>query len=66
MRAAIYARFSTVMQSAASIPDQHRMCERLAERHGFTVAAKFSDAAISGGTVNRPGYQDMLAAARRH
>ena len=65
-RAALYARYSTTMQSAASIPDQHRTCERLAERHGFTVIAKFSDAAISGGTVNRPGYQDMLAAARRH
>jgi site-specific DNA recombinase len=66
IRAAIYARFSTEKQSADSIEDQHRVCERLAERHGFTVTARFSDAAISGGTTERPGYQRMLAAARRH
>ncbi len=48
MKAAIYARFSTEKQSEASIDDQLRVCERLAERHGFTVTAKFSDAAISG------------------
>jgi site-specific DNA recombinase len=66
MRAALYARYSTEKQSAASIPDQLRLCQRLAERHEFTVVAKFSDAAISGGTASRPGYQDMLSAARRH
>jgi site-specific DNA recombinase len=66
IRAALYARYSTQMQSAASIDDQFRLCERLAERHGFTVIVKFSDAAISGGTASRPGYQDMLTAARRH
>jgi site-specific DNA recombinase len=66
MRAALYARYSTDMQSAASIDDQLRVCARLAERHGFAVAAQFSDAAISGGTATRPGYQSMLAAARRH
>jgi site-specific DNA recombinase len=54
------------MQSAASIDDQFRLCERLAERHGFTVITQFSDAAISGGTTNRPGYQEMLTGARRH
>ena len=66
MKAAIYARFSTDLQRAESIEDQTRTCERLAERHGFAVVAKFSDAAISGGTANRPGYQRMLTAARAH
>lgn len=65
MRAAIYARFSTEKQSGESVEDQLRECERLAERHGFTVVSRFSDAAISGGTTVRPGYQAMLAAARR-
>lgn len=64
MRAAIYARYSTSMQSEASIPDQFRECRKLADRHGFEVIAEFSDAAISGGTANRPGYQSMLEAAR--
>ncbi|HUN76257.1 MAG TPA: recombinase family protein [Steroidobacteraceae bacterium] len=66
MKAALYARYSTELQSADSIEDQFRLCERIAEREGFTVVARFSDAAISGGTAQRPGYQSMLAAARRH
>jgi site-specific DNA recombinase len=66
MRAALYARFSTEKQSEASIDDQFRVCERLAARHGFNVVATFSDAAISGGTVERPGYRALLQAARRH
>jgi DNA invertase Pin-like site-specific DNA recombinase len=66
MRAALYARYSTELQSADSIEDQFRVCERLAARHGFTVLAHFKDEAISGGTAQRPGYQRLLAAARRH
>lgn len=66
MKAAIYARYSTDKQSESSITDQVRVCERLAERHGFQVVSQFSDAAISGGTTERPGYQRLLAAARRH
>jgi site-specific DNA recombinase len=65
MRAAIYARYSTDMQSPESIADQFRICERLAQGFKFEVVARFSDAAISGGTSARPGYQDMLRAARR-
>src|SRR5262249_17711339 len=64
MKTAIYARYSTENQSADSIEDQFRVCERLAERHGFTVTERFSDAAISGGTSERPGYQRLLATAR--
>jgi site-specific DNA recombinase len=66
IRAALYARYSTDMQRKESIEDQHRVCERLAERHGFAVVARFSDRAISGGTAARPGYQQMLVAARNH
>lgn len=65
MRAAVYARYSTDLQREQSIEDQNRVCERLAERHGFNVVARFSDAAMSGGTTRRPGYQTMLAAARQ-
>jgi site-specific DNA recombinase len=66
MRAALYARYSSDLQREQSIEDQFRVAERLAERHGFIVVAKFSDQAISGGTTQRPGYQNLLAAARRH
>lgn len=65
LRAAIYARYSTAKQKEASIKDQVRECRRICEREGFTVVDTFSDAAISGGTAKRPGYQALLAAARR-
>jgi site-specific DNA recombinase len=65
VKAAIYARFSTEKQSEASIEDQFRVCERIADREGFNVVARFSDAAISGGTSARNGYQSLLKAARR-
>ncbi len=56
---------TTDKQSADSIEDQFRIAARLAERERFAVVARFSDAAISGGTASRPGYQALLAAARR-
>ncbi len=65
MKAAVYCRYSTDKQSENSIEDQLRVCERLAEQHDFEVVARFTDAAISGGTASRPGYQAMLDAARR-
>src|SRR5215470_19531024 len=64
MRAALYARYSTDQQSEASVEDQIRVCERLAKRHGLTVVARYHDRAASGGTADRPGYQELLAAAR--
>ncbi len=64
MRAAIYARYSTELQRQESITDQHRVCERIAEQHGFRIVARFADEAISGGTAQRPQYQAMLTAAR--
>jgi site-specific DNA recombinase len=63
MRAAIYARYSTDMQSAASITDQVRICRRLAEEHGWTVVELFADEAISGSTHLRPRFQQMQQAA---
>ncbi len=64
-RAALYARVSTDKQSKESPADQLRVCERLVEREGFMVVGKYVDDGISGGTSQRPQYQDMLASARR-
>jgi site-specific DNA recombinase len=47
MRAAIYARYSSDQQSAASIPDQVRICRRLCVEQGWTVAQVFADEAMS-------------------
>ena len=64
MRAAIYARYSTNMQSTASIDDQVRVCREHAARQGWNVVETYSDAAISGASILRPGLQATLAAAR--
>jgi site-specific DNA recombinase len=65
LRAALYGRYSTDKQSENSIADQFRVCEGIAGHHGFQVVGQFSDAALSGGTTQREGYQALLAAARR-
>ncbi len=64
MHAAIYSRFSSDLQSAASIADQERVCRLHAEREGWQVVETFADHAISGSTMLRPGYQNLIARLR--
>ncbi|MBR0660468.1 recombinase family protein [Roseomonas oryzicola] len=64
LRVAIYARFSSELQNAGSIEDQVHHCLAYAEGQGWTVVETFTDAAISGATTLRPGYQALLAAMR--
>ncbi len=61
MRAVIYARYSTDNQSKASVADQIRLCERLCDEHGWTVAGIYSDDAQSGFNHLRSDYQRMLS-----
>ena len=63
MRVAIYARFSSAMQRAASIEDQERLCRERAVREGWRIVEVFSDRAISGASMLRPGLQALLDAA---
>ncbi|MCV2880370.1 recombinase family protein [Sedimentimonas flavescens] len=63
MRAAIYARYSTDLQNAASIADQVRVCRKLCEANGWQVVEIFADEAISGATDQRPGFQQLLRSA---
>jgi len=64
-RVAIYSRFSSQMQSEASIEDQHRICQERATREGWTVTAVFSDMAISGASMQRPGIQGLMDQASK-
>ena len=64
-RVAIYARFSTEMQRDASIKDQFRVCREEAERRGWSVVEEFSDYAISGGSMNRPGIMELQSMGDR-
>ncbi len=63
MRAVIYARYSTDLQSNTSIDDQARICRARAAVLGFEVVAVYSDAATSGQSkvADRPGARAMLA-----
>jgi DNA invertase Pin-like site-specific DNA recombinase len=60
VRAAIYARYSSDNQSDASIDDQVRICRTEIERQGWKLVQVHADAAISGTSTFRPGYQKLL------
>jgi site-specific DNA recombinase len=66
MKVAIYARYSSENQREASIGDQFRICREFARRQGWTIAKEYSDAAVSGATLLRSGFQAMMAAALRN
>ena len=66
LRCALYARYSSDQQQAASIEDQFRVCREHAEREGWTIAGAYKDSAISGDSVIlRSGVQALLEDARR-
>ncbi len=64
-RAAIYARYSTDLQSDRSINDQFALCRTYAERNSFDVVKAYDDAAKSGSSmIERDGLLRLLADAR--
>ena len=63
MRAVIYARYSSDLQREASIEDQIEVCRRYAKAQGWTVVDSYTDAAISGASRFRPGFQKLVADA---
>jgi site-specific DNA recombinase len=67
LRVAIYARFSSDLQSAASIDDQIRICRERAGREQWEVIGTYEDHATSGASLMRSGVQRLQrdAADRR-
>ena len=65
MRAVVYARYSSDHQRAASIDDQLRLCREFVDRQNWTLTQVYKDAALSGASSLRPGYQSILEDARR-
>jgi DNA invertase Pin-like site-specific DNA recombinase len=63
-RAAISARFNSDNQREASIEDQIRLCRVRIDREGWSLAATYSDRAISGASLVRSGYQKLLQDVR--
>lgn len=56
-----YYRFSSHSQNEASIDQQRELAHAWADAHGFRIVKEYEDAAISGTTENRPGFQLMLS-----
>jgi DNA invertase Pin-like site-specific DNA recombinase len=65
MKVALYARYSSENQRDASIADQFRICRAYAERQGWRIVEEYSDQAISGASLLRPGIQSLIADALR-
>ena len=63
-RAVIYARYSSNNQRKASIEDQIRQCQVYAEHQRWRLTNTYTDHAISGTSLLRPGYQKLLEDAR--
>ncbi len=64
-KVALYARYSSDHQNAASIQDQFQVCRDHADRERWQVVASYHDAAISGSSVIlRPGVQTLLQDAQ--
>lgn len=56
-----YYRFSSHSQNEASIDQQRELAHEWADAHGFKIVQEYEDAAISGTTDARPGFQQMLS-----
>lgn len=64
-RVALYARYSSDNQRAASIDDQFRVCREYAKRQGWSASTCDHDATISGACmILRPDIQALLTDAR--
>ena len=61
IRAALYARYSSDLQNENSNEDQFRIGGERLEREGWQLAGRYSDEAISGASLFRPGIQRLLS-----
>ena len=65
VKVALYARYSSDNQRDASIADQFRVCRLHAEKQGWTIVEEYSDHAVSGASLLRPGIQALIEDALR-
>ena len=59
-KVAIYARYSSDLQSDASIEDQIRVCSARAKQEGWEIINTYTDHGISGASLMRPGIQMLM------
>jgi DNA invertase Pin-like site-specific DNA recombinase len=61
MKVTLYAGYSSDNQRDASIEDQLRLCRACADREGWKIVDSYTDRAISGASLLRPGVQELIA-----
>ncbi|WP_249211887.1 recombinase family protein [Gluconobacter cerinus] len=67
VRVALYARYSSDNQRAASIEDQFRICREHAKREKWKVVSAYKDAGISGSSmILRPDLEERVLAGLKH
>lgn len=66
MRAVIYSRVSTRGQAEEELPmaGQEAECRAYAKDKGWEVVNVYQDAGYSGGTIDRPAFQEMYVTAK--
>jgi len=62
-RVCIYSRYSSDLQSDASIEDQIRLCSEKAKSKDWNIINCYTDAGMSGASLLRPGIQALMQAA---
>lgn len=60
LRAVIYARYSSSVQTEQSIEGQLRDCYKIVEEMGFTVVREYIDRALTGKNDERPQFRRMI------
>jgi DNA invertase Pin-like site-specific DNA recombinase len=64
-RAAIYARYSSELQSPRSIDDQVALCRDYCKQNNFAVVGEFHDRALSGASlIGREGVAKLMSFAQ--
>lgn len=63
-RMAIYALYSTDLQFNESIEDQVHICMHFTESKGWKIVQTYSDHAVSGANMMRPGIHALIDDAR--
>ena len=66
--AVIYCRVSSVRQlkEGDGLGSQETRCREYARHKGYDIVQVFRDEGVSGGMIDRPGMQAMLAFLRKH
>lgn len=59
-RVAIYARYSSDLQTDRSMEDQIRVCQARAKAEGWQLVECYTDHAISGESLLRPGIKALM------